>query len=371
MIMGTCHYSRDMQRARWAARCLAPLLLALAALSCAYNGKSQQAREFLEEQHATTLAPAMAYAVASGTELLDAAATGQRAIDDPAPVSARDAFHLGSVVKPMTATIAAILVDSGLIDWKTRLVDVYPGSAGSPYATVTLEQLLAHRAALPALVDDPVFGNIPSFGGGMRERRRDFVDWIVNQPPAGPRGEVHYSNAGYVVAAAMLEARSGDSWEKMLAEFILQPLDMASAGHGQPPVVPGHEPCGSTLCEIGRGEIRVPRVMAPAGDLHATLPDVVRFGQAWLRALETHDTILPAAELRYALEHDLAWGRQQVHGQPMLFHVGSAGGFVFVLSLFPQSDRVIAVAASAGTRGAEQSIISLLADLADIFAPPR
>jgi hypothetical protein len=50
-------------------------------------------------------------------EILEAAAAGARAVGSDAAVTVDDQWHIGSLTKAMTATLAAVLVERGTLDW--------------------------------------------------------------------------------------------------------------------------------------------------------------------------------------------------------------------------------------------------------------
>src|SRR5690348_12810165 len=72
--------------------------------------------------------------------------------------AADNSFHLGSNTKAMTATLAAIAVERGLLDWSSSAPAVLDmeGSHG-----VTLERLLAHAAGVRPLTEDDELAGLP------------------------------------------------------------------------------------------------------------------------------------------------------------------------------------------------------------------
>lgn len=75
-----------------------------------------------------------------------------------------DVWLIGSDGKPMTATLIAKLVDRGKLSWTTQLSEMLPMLAKdmrAEYRTVTLLELLSHRAGLPHDVSD-MPSSIPS-----------------------------------------------------------------------------------------------------------------------------------------------------------------------------------------------------------------
>src|SRR5207244_9735123 len=72
------------------------------------------------------------------------------------------AFHLGSCTKAMTATLVAMLVEEGKLNWITTLGELFVDTVKPMHPAwekVTLRQVLAHRAGLPLEPDGlaPVF----------------------------------------------------------------------------------------------------------------------------------------------------------------------------------------------------------------------
>ena len=354
---------------------LATLFLLFLVPACA-TPPQPAAQMALAAVHAESHAPAMAYAVASSAGLLDAGAHGVTRIRGNETVSPADAFHIGSVTKPLTATLAARLVTSGQVSWQTRIAELFTVPASSPYAAVTLEQLLAHEAGLPAYTDDPFFLAIPEFSGSRVEQRVAFIDWLVQQPPVATPGEgFSYSNAGYAVAAAMLERASGSSWETLLREQVFEPLQMTTAGFGWPPRVHGHEPHAGKLVAVAREDSRLPQVLASAGDVHASVRDMATFAASWLRSLRGEDGIVATRQAAFMLSprHSggIGWGVETAGAVgDVAFHIGSAGTFVMVVALLPDTDRAFIVTANAGTVAAEEDCLALLRRLVRIHTTP-
>jgi CubicO group peptidase (beta-lactamase class C family) len=96
-----------------------------------------------------------------------------------------------------------------------------------------------------------------------------------------------YSNNGYVVAGAMLEVRLGKSWEDLIREHLFGPLQLGSASFGAPghkgqtdqPVGHAKEPAGEGRQAYPIGGIVTdnPVALGPAGRIHMSLPDLLRY----------------------------------------------------------------------------------------------
>src|SRR5262249_26330107 len=136
-----------------------------------------------------------------------------------------------------TATLAALLVEDGLISWDTTPLDVWPEldtSINPAFRAITLRDLLSHTSGMKR--DDNWSGANDSASGTPMEKRRAWAAGLLSKPPDVPRGTWSYSNVGYVVAGAMLEARTQTPWETLLTTRVFQPLGMTHSGFGAPGV---------------------------------------------------------------------------------------------------------------------------------------
>ncbi len=243
----------------------------------------------------------------AGRDAPDCAVAGHRAAGRPAEVEPGDLWHIGSVTKPMTATLAARLVAQGRIDWQTTVGAALGAAVPTMHPAVreiTLEQLLSHRSGLPENA-----GRLRSLrliaGHGRADpaaQRLAYAAAVLGQAPEQPPGTMFgYSNAGYTVAGAMLEAATGRSWEALMQAEVFGPLGLSSAGFGPPGVAGtldqprGHRLGllgGLTAVEPGRFADN-PAAMGPAGTVHIALCDLVRFAAA--HAIRPADYLPPGA----------------------------------------------------------------------------
>lgn len=163
---------------------------------------------------------------------------GRRSARADTPVAAGDRWHWGSITKSMTATLVARHVERGALSWDDTVGHVLGGRIGdirSDYAAVTLLELLSHRSGLAANLatnDRDAFSR--SRTASPKERLAYAAAALRQRPAARRRDDYSYSNNGYVVAAAMLEARLGEVWEDLIARDLFAPLGLGTAGFGAP-----------------------------------------------------------------------------------------------------------------------------------------
>ena len=164
-------------------------------------------------------------------------------------VTPRTVFDLGSVTKPLTLAAALALVEDGRLALSDRLGDLLPGVPADKRA-ITLRQLLAHRAGLPEYV-------VAAPGGDFAELSREAALRRIFRRPLrfAPGTGYGYSDAGYTVAAAVIEDAAGRPFEAFLRERILERGGMRSAGF-----------YGDGWRRVARGR----RVRGPAGTARGT-----------------------------------------------------------------------------------------------------
>lgn len=137
-------------------------------------------------------------------------------------------FNLGSADKSFTALLAARLVDEGRLSFDTTLAEVLPDYPSPDFARAcTIRHLITHTAGLGMLFDRPDYQRLKPF-----TRMAELFPAFAVAPPAfAPGTAAAYSNEGFVVLGAVIEAVTGESWYDLVAAHIYAPAGMRSSGH--------------------------------------------------------------------------------------------------------------------------------------------
>lgn len=312
-------------------------------------------KELLAEVREESGLPAMAAAAMKDGVLLALGAVGVRRMGSPTLVTASDKFHIGSCTKAMTATLIAMFAESGKLDWKQTLAEIFPERApkmNAHYRTVTLEMLGTHRSGTRANAGF----NSPKLP--LVTQRLVYLDSVVNNAPEFEAGGYHYSNAGYIMLGAVLERVSGVPWETLIQQRLFRPLGMKSAGFG-PPSRPNQldQPWGHNLKD-GKLQPRYsdnPAGLGPAGTVHCAMADYMKFADfhaslgkrpAGLLSADSFARLhKPPAGATYAM----GWGtgeRKWAKGR-VLSHSGSNTMNLFLIWIAPEINFSVAVATNA------------------------
>ena len=113
-------------------------------------------RELVEWARASQRMPAMGVVLVRNGQIAEKAAVGLRSSNAAVAVADTDRWHLGSLTKAMTATLAALLVEQGVISWDSTVLEVWPEFSSSIHAGfrgATLRQLLSHTSGMERDID--------------------------------------------------------------------------------------------------------------------------------------------------------------------------------------------------------------------------
>jgi CubicO group peptidase (beta-lactamase class C family) len=265
--------------------------------------KSGLIRDALIEIVAENDLPGMAAAIVGPSGVIAAGSVGVRKLGSDEAITADDIFHLGSCTKAMTSTMLATLVAEDKLTWDTTLIEVFPELADDihpEYHEASLWQLVTHRAGLPRDAAWYAFQDKE-----IKERRLAIIKLRLEKAPESKRGELLYSNLGYVVAAAMAERVTGESWESLMQKRLFDPLDMTSAGFGPPGTLKfieqpwGHMQVGG---EWKPNQIDISAANGPSGNVHCSLEDWAKFVALQLPADDP--SILSRDQLNKLMEPD-------------------------------------------------------------------
>ncbi len=248
--------------------------------ACATRGPDLDA--VAQRTRAFVGAPALGVLAGRSGAPPEIAVTGVRVQGADALAQADDAWHWGSITKSVTATLAARLVDQGLVTWDDS-VERHLGSSipdmRPEFRPVTLRHLLANAGGLPNNLPLHRFAEFATNPDDPIADRRRWVRLALRQPPVARPGErFDYSNNGFIVAAAMLEAVTGASWEELVQREVFEPLQMTGAGFGAPPgaAIRGHVRTDET--PVPAPPLRDnPPALGPAGRIHMPLGAMARY----------------------------------------------------------------------------------------------
>ena len=274
-----------------------------------------------------------------------------------------DSFHIGSNTKMLTALLYAKRVEQGRMQWGATLPELFPDLADTmhpDWETVTIEELFSHRSGLAANPSMLWFITSRSDQRSLTEQRLDLTVKTLTSVAPNPRGEFQYSNLGYMIAGAALEAEASSaspegevpSYEEMFADVLLAHMseeERAGWGFGPPQVGPvGHgDGMFSGTVAKGRGSgADNPLALGPAGTAHAPLLSHARLLLPLLMSAKGEGdyerllTPYPDESADYAL--GIGIGEREGLGR-YYGHSGSNTFWLSQVSIIPNLDAILVV----------------------------
>jgi CubicO group peptidase (beta-lactamase class C family) len=329
--------------------------------------------------------PALAAAVVVDGKIVVTNAVGFRKDGGAEKVTVDDKFHLGSVTKSMTATVAAMLVEQGKISWTTTIKEAFADLKSDihpDYLDVTLEQLLSQRSGAPGNAPSDLWHQAWAAKGTAAEQRLAFTKGILaRKPEAKPGTKFIYSNQGYTIAGVMLEKATGKTWEDLLRSRLFEPLGMTTAGFGAPASVDKvDQPWGHTRNVItGRKSVPPgpgadnPLAISPAGAVNCSVGDLAKYAAFHMAGERGERKLLKAdsfKKLHTAIadndDYALGWGvlDRPWAGGRALMHNGSNTMFYVVVWMAPEKNSAVIVASNIGVdaafAGCDEAAVELI-----------
>ena len=142
------------------------------------------------------------------------------------PNTPQTAFRIGSLTKQFTAMAILQLQQVGKLDVQDPICD-YLQDCPDAWRPITIHHLLTHTSGIPELTALPTFPDFKKRPATPAETIDQFRELPLDFTP----GEAwSYSNSGYIVLGAIVEAASGEPYCNFIDRHITQPLQMANTG---------------------------------------------------------------------------------------------------------------------------------------------
>lgn len=300
------------------------LLLAFVSLSCQTTTDDIQAIEsdllptfYIEGEkpEPATLAermdyygvPGLSVAVYRKGELAWAKGYGVADEASNRPVTEQTLFQAASISKPVAAVAVHDMAEEGMVDLDTDINDYLtswqlPDNEFTTDEKVTLRRILNHTAGTT------VWG----FPGYARTEEIPTAVEVVNGEGntdsvvvyKTPGESWQYSGGGYTVMQVVLADAAGKPFEEIMAERVLEPLEMNASTYQQPLPEPLHERAATGYrrdSSAVEGSWHVYPEQAAAG-LWTTPTDLGRYATSMQRALQGGDsTVLNQGTVREML----------------------------------------------------------------------
>ncbi|WHU01187.1 serine hydrolase domain-containing protein [Sphingomonas sp. NIBR02145] len=293
--------------------------------------------------------------IARGDTVLYRKARGMAEVELGVPLAPDQVFRIASITKSFTGALLVQMAARGEVSLDAPAVRYLSDLPLDP--RITLRQLLSHTAGVSETdaVPQPPFGNgeVPI----AEQVRRIAARPLAFEPGTAQR----YSNAGYILLAAVIEKVTGQSWDEAMRTRLFVPLGLAETAYDRlDDIVPGRTSGYSSDKGVLRNaapfNVSIPKT---AGSLRSTAADLLR----WMRALSQGRVVGTAgfaemskpalASVGVQERYGLGLYRWQIRGQDAIGHTGQINGFTSALFYLPAEDATVVVLANSDSFDAQ------------------
>lgn len=274
-------------------------------------------------------------------------------IEKVLPVTSQTRFPIGSITKPFTSFLVGQLIQDGLLNWDHAISDYVPHfRLDDPYTTydLTFRDALTHTWGYPK--HDAVW-----FNRGLT--RAQLVQKLRYLEPCYSLREYFlYQNLSYTLVGHAIECITEKSWEDLMREKILLPLQMKETGFDVTQL-PNCKDFAIGYREKNKEIFSVDTIDAttigPAGSMNSTVDDLNK----WVTTILRNDESLIDSSIweeittpqvvsnvvcnpQYNLQeiismesYAMGWFIISYRGHKVVFHGGNITGFSSSVLLIP------------------------------------
>ncbi len=207
-------------------------------------------------------------------------------------IQAGQRMNIASLGKMFTAVAIGQLVDAGRVRFEAP-IGAYLPELPEAFRALTIAQLLTHTAGLGSYLEEQPLQRVDA-----ARTARALVPLATAQAPRDI-GIWRYSNSSFALAAAVVEAVSGQDFESYLQSRVFAPAGMTQVRFAPEPgdLLPTVVAADGSLQQPPIGRMRG----GPAGGAFATAEDLHRFARALLDGRLLQPT---TAERMTSLQHE-------------------------------------------------------------------
>jgi CubicO group peptidase (beta-lactamase class C family) len=188
--------------------------------------------------------------------------------------------RLGSITKQFTSMLIMQLVQHGKLKLDASISTYLPDYPKRNGDAITIHHLLTHTSGIPD------FTSFPNFSKDIMRntyRPEELVNYFADSTLEFTPGErFTYSNSGYTLLGVIIEKVTGTSYERVLQDNILTPLNMNNTGYDHNSTLlknraSGYNKIGRSYTNASFADMSVPYA---AGALYSTVEDLYLWDQA-------------------------------------------------------------------------------------------
>lgn len=267
-------------------------------------------------------------------------AYGWKDVNKHLPNDTNTVYRIGSVSKPITATVILQLVQDNLLYLDSKLSTFHPDFPRA--SDISVDMLLSHRSGIIDYLEMPTIQQLPDDAPPIQ---LDTLVHLIKPFPLlhEPGKKFSYSNSNYILLASIAEKATGQSLETLARKNIFHKAGMIESGFD------------FTHAESERvaiGYIRNKKVLLPianfdstyapgCGSMYTNARDLYRFYRGWKDLLLITEETRTNAFRPISENYGFGWFTYKLYDQTCISHAGGVPGFYANLAFYPEQDLCI------------------------------
>jgi CubicO group peptidase (beta-lactamase class C family) len=259
-------------------------------------------------------------------------------------------FMIGSVSKPLTATLMLIQAQKGLIDLDNTIEDYLPEFKNKPAAKVKIRQLLTHTSGIPNY--DIIKDFFPRVSR-QNFTREDYIKVFIDSALAFTPGTHYaYSSWGYFVLGYIMESVTKKTYAQLMSDDIFKKLKMNNSGSYYHTQIIPNRATGYDYSFDGytSSDFRDQSNTMGTGDIYSTVEDLFKFHMALanntlLNKELTAEMFTPGMA---PAQYGYGWFNKQfkytsTDSSASNFHLGMTEGFISFIRRIPSTKSLVVI----------------------------
>lgn len=296
--------------------------------------------------------------VSGETDIISQQVIGLASHELNLPISYGSKFKVASVTKAFTGLLIALAKQEGKLRYESNLGTYFPELQDEAWEQITILQLLSHTSGIPHWAGLKDYWIKKSRLSLNREQMLEEV--FKMQLLFEPGTQSAYSSPAYYLLATILEKVYSDTYDNLLNEKILLPLQLKETGtFDQLKIIPQmsngyHMISDDSLIAAPYRDVSS---MLGGGNLYSTAQDLM----IWCRSFMSQDiwgetlietTFKPLTTLKMNHKSGAFYGmgwyiKESNHNEPKTYHIGGGTfGFSSKVAIYPEEKICIIILAN-------------------------
>jgi CubicO group peptidase (beta-lactamase class C family) len=324
------------------------------AISQSAAGINQMLKKYIKVQHERIYFSGTVL-VANQKDVLFVQSIGAASHELNVPIQNDSKFKIASVTKAFTGLLIALSNKEGKLRFEDKLQVFFPELKDEKWKQITVRQLIAHTSGIPHWNGISDYWNTKSKLSLNKEQvlNEIFKMHLLFEPGT----KVEYSSLAYYLLATILEKVYGKSYNQLLREKILEPLQLRATGACDqtgiiPKLVSGYHLMGDDSLIVAPYRDMSP--MTGGGNMYSTATDLWHWCRSLLIGSTWDDAIRRAAFTPLTTEkmshkdgalYGIGWYiREKTDQYARAYHIGGGTyGFSSKVAIYPDEQLYIII----------------------------